>query len=72
MMVLFLLSLPKAMDVNDCGVHVSHVDYLVQQRNKLLVVAVGRVACLNRNNFKNIKKTLDRFLRKTLDINRND
>lgn len=35
---MFLLSLPEAMDVDDCGVHVSHMDYLVQKRNILAVV----------------------------------
>lgn len=43
MMVVFLLPLPEAMDVNDGGVHVSHVDYLVQKRSILLVVVAAEV-----------------------------
>lgn len=40
-MVLSLLFLSEAMDVNDSGVHVSHMDYLVQKIKRLLVVPVA-------------------------------
>lgn len=50
-LVLFMLFLSEAMDVDDSRVHVSHVDYLAQRRNASLVVAVVLVFQLSENRF---------------------